>query len=103
MLLRCIIGIVLGTALGIAVVVFIFLPWEARTDPEGFNYAAAPEMLTILVLGAVLGGIIGGLSYLGRRQPAGQPPVRPAGQPPVRPAALPDDTVWPPPPSPPAS
>ena len=94
MLLRCAIGIVLGMALGFAIVVFIFLPWEARTDPEGFNYAAVPEMLAILVLGAVLGGIIGGLSWLGRRQSVKQPPVRSA--------ASPDNTVWPPPPSPPA-
>ena len=91
MLLRCIIGIILGTTLGIAVVVFGFGPWEARTDPEGFNYAAVPEMLAILILGAVLSGIIGGLSYLGRRQPAKQPPARPT--------APPDNTIWPPPPA----
>ena len=94
MLLRCIIGIILGTTLGFAVVIFGFLPWQARTDPEGFNYAAVPEMVAILILGAVLGGIIGGLSYFGRRQPAGKLPARPA--------APPDDRTWPPPPSPPA-
>ena len=92
MLLRCAIGIVVGIALGIAAVVFLFLPWEARVDPQGFNYIAGPEMLFIVFAGAVFGCIVGCVSYSRRRKTAERLQMKTIKPPP-------EDKIWPPPPS----
>jgi len=69
------------------------VPWEAISDPQGFNYFFGPLLLFVLIVGMVCGLLLGlcwGI-FQQRRQ------EKELGIPPKGQDAKPDNTLWPPP------
>lgn len=96
-LFGCLVGPVIGAAIALAFVVVVVLPWETRTDPQGFNYFIGPEMLLIILLGAGI-GCLGG--FIAQARIRRRTTMRLLAKP-LRPLP-PDDKIWPPPPDLPA-
>ncbi len=87
------VGMVLGGWASAALIYFVLLPWEAKSDPEGFNYFLGPLLLFLLIVGIVCGLILG-LCWgtIQQRRQEKELGILPKG-----PDAKPDYTLWPPP------